>query len=334
MGPLTLSANHPRVSVVIPAYNAAPFIADTLASVFAQTYTSYEVIVVNDGSPDTPAFEQAIAPYRNRIVYLKQCNTGPSGARNRGIQEGRGEYVAFLDSDDQWLPRFLAEQMRILDADPAIDLLYSDGLIFGMSPLAGRTLMSVSPSRGEVTFESLVREACTVLTTCTIARRSTVIAAGLFDERFLRSEDFHLWLRMAYNGARIVHSPQVLVRHRRREGSLAHDTRAMIRAFVDVLQDLDMRLPLSAPLRAAIRRQTATREAELAVVEGKEHFFAGQYVDALQALQRACAMDPRWLTRVRLRIVGAAVRVAPRLLRRTYDIIRPAALPPPAKGVS
>ena len=328
------TTSNPRVSVIIPAYNAAPFIASTLESVCSQTFTDYEILIVNDGSPDTAEFEGALAPFLSRVIYLKQRNTGPSGARNHGIREARGEHVAFLDSDDQWLPDFLSTQMRILDGNPAIDLFYCDGLIFGQPPLAGRTLMSASPSRGDVTFDSLIREECTVLTTCTIARRQAVIDAGLFDERFLRSEDFHLWLRMAFRGARIAYNRQVLVRHRRREGSLAHDTVAMIHAFVEVLEDLDARLPLTAAQRALIRRQVAIKQADIALLGSKHLLLAGEYAAAAQALDRACALDPQRWHQTRLRMIRAALRVAPRLLRRTYEALRQPAVPAPAKELS
>ena len=89
----------PLVSVVIPAYNAASYITATLDSAFAQTLSDYEIIVVNDGSPDTPLLEEALQPYLGKIRYIKQENRGPSNARNTGIQASRGKYVAFLDSD-------------------------------------------------------------------------------------------------------------------------------------------------------------------------------------------------------------------------------------------
>ena len=308
----------PRVSVVIPCYNAAPFIAETLDSVFAQTCTDHEVLVVNDGSPDTPVFEQALAPYRRRIVYLTQGNTGPSGARNLAIRQARGEFVAFLDSDDVWLPVFLADQLRLLDADPGLDLLYSDGEIFGDSPLAGRTLMQGSPSRGPVTFESLVREDCTVLTSTTMARRQALLDAGLFDERFRRSEDFHLWLKMLLNGARVAYHERVLVRHRRREGSLAHDTAAMLRAFVEVTRDLAPRL--TEEQRALVEQQAARKEADVALLEAKAAFIAGHYPEAVAALDRASALEPRRPRQLRLRAIRTAMRIAPRLLRRAYAV--------------
>src|SRR4051812_28594915 len=100
----------PLVSVVIPAYNVGDFIAQALDSVLAQTYRHFEILVVNDGSPDTPVIEAALAPYRDRITYIAQENAGPSAARNAGIERGRGELIAFLDGDDIWLPTCLAEQ--------------------------------------------------------------------------------------------------------------------------------------------------------------------------------------------------------------------------------
>jgi glycosyltransferase involved in cell wall biosynthesis len=306
----------PRVSVVIPCYNSAEFIAETLDSVFAQTFRDHEVIVVNDGSPDTPAFEAAIAPYRSRLVYLKQRNTGPSGARNNAIRAARGEFVAFLDSDDQWLPTFLQEQVAAFDANRALDLLYSDAVVFGEGPLVGRTLMSGSPSEGPVTFESLVRQHCTVLTSTTMARRQALLASGLFDERFLRCEDFHLWLKMTLDGARLSYHRRVLVRHRRREGSLAHNTLAMIRAFVHVIRDLDARL--TPAQRAVVEEQAARRDAEIALIEAKQAFVAEHYPEAVAALDRACALERRIPQQLRLRAIRAAMRMAPRLLRRAY----------------
>jgi glycosyltransferase involved in cell wall biosynthesis len=99
------------VSVVIPAYNAAPYIAATLGSVFAQTFKSREVIVVNGGSPDTPALELALEPFPAKIRYIQQENRGASAARNAAIRAGREKYLAFLDSDDLCLPKLPAQQV-------------------------------------------------------------------------------------------------------------------------------------------------------------------------------------------------------------------------------
>ena len=311
------------VSVVIPAYNAAPFIGAALDSVFAQSFTDYEVIVVNDGSPDTPELERAVLPLRARIVYISQPNGGPSSARNTAIRRARGTYVAFLDSDDVWMPEYLAEQMRILTADPSLDLLYSNGVIFGDSPLAGRSQMDVTPSRGAVTFERLIEERCTVLTSCAVARRQALIEAGLFDERFTRCEDVHLWLRLAFRRRRMTYHRKPLVRHLRRRGSLSDDVTAMTHAFIDVLRDIDTALPVSPRQRALIRRHISDRQAHVALQEGKRLFLAEQYEAAAAALAHSSAREPSPWKQARLRALLVGLKVTPRLMRRLYDVLRP-----------
>src|SRR5258705_13769750 len=106
------------VSVVIPAFNVGDFIAQALDSVLAQKYRHFEIVVVNDGSPDTPVLEAALAPYRDRITYISQENAGPSAARNAGVERCRGDLIAFLDGDDIWLPDCLTEQVARANADP------------------------------------------------------------------------------------------------------------------------------------------------------------------------------------------------------------------------
>src|ERR1700682_3677216 len=97
----------PRVSIIIPSYKTADLIAACLDSVFAQTFQDFEAIVVNDGSPDTPELEKVLAPYLDRVVYIKQPNKRAAGARNTAIAQARGEFLAFLDSDDSWYPDHL-----------------------------------------------------------------------------------------------------------------------------------------------------------------------------------------------------------------------------------
>src|SRR2546430_792308 len=137
----------PRISVIIPAYKTAHLIAGCLDSVFSQTFQDFEALVVNDGSPDTPELETVLQPYMERIVYIRQPNKRAAGARNTAIQQARGEFLAFLDSDDSWLPDHLASQMKLVDADPSLDLVYSNALLIG-NPDRKRELMERCPSTG------------------------------------------------------------------------------------------------------------------------------------------------------------------------------------------
>ena len=98
----------PAVSVIIPAYRASRDIADALASVFSQTFTDFEVVVVDDGSPDAAELEVAVAPFRDRIRFIVQPNRGAGAARNTAIRASTGRLLAFLDADDRWTADFLA----------------------------------------------------------------------------------------------------------------------------------------------------------------------------------------------------------------------------------
>lgn len=306
----------PIVSVVIPAYKAAQYIGAALDSVFAQTFTDFEVIVVNDGSPDTDELERVLAPYRNGIVYIKQDNLGPSGARNAAIFSAQGEYIAMLDSDDVWMPEYLTEQVKVLQNNPQLDLNYFDALLFGNSALAGRTFMETAPSKGPVTFESLLRYECSIITSCTIARRQALIDAGLFDENFIRCEDFDLWLRLAHRGGRLSYQTQVLAHHRVHGESLAADPVKMVESQIEVLKKVERILPLSSTQKRLIETQLINCEAQINLERGKRHFMAGQYESAAAALKQANG----FYRSSKLRAVVFALRVAPRLLHLLYRL--------------
>lgn len=304
----------PAVSVIMPAYNVAPYIGEAVASVFAQTFTDYEVVIVNDGSPDTPQLEQALEPYRERIIYIKQENRGPSGARNKAITQAQGEYVALLDADDMWLPDYLAEQMKLLQADPALDLVYTDAVLFGDPSVGEQTFMQLTPSRGLVTLESLLSEHCTVITSCVVARKQALIDAGLFDEKFLRSEDFDLWVRLAHRGGRLTYQQQVLARHRLHKTSLAANSTKLFEGQIEVMRKTMRTLDLSPDAQKLATTRIAICEAHINLERGKQQFVAGDYVLAAQTLQRANV----FLRSHKLSIVLLLLRRAPGLLRRVY----------------
>ncbi|MCA1636367.1 MAG: glycosyltransferase family 2 protein [Acidobacteria bacterium] len=301
----------PSVSIIIPAYKIALFIGETLDSVFAQTFTGYEVIVVNDGSPDTEEFERALAPYAGRVRYFMQENLGAGAARNHGLREARGEYVAFLDGDDLWMPRYLEEQLKFIRGG-GFDLVYTDALLFGDSPLAGKTYMETAPSRGPVTFLSLIRNECNVITSGVVARRQPVIEAGLFDEGLRNAQDFELWARLAKHGARLAYQRKVLLRYRYHEGSLSGGVLNRIGREWRVTKQIAETYELTPEERAAVEAMLEQQQATLELETGRLHLLDEKYVEARAAFEKAQRVLPGW----KLRAALIVLRVAPRLLSK------------------
>jgi len=300
------------VSVVIPAYQCAQYIEETLNSVLAQTFAGYETIVVNDGSPDTEALEQALAPFITKIRYIQQPNGGPSAARNRGIREARGKYIAFLDGDDTWLPSHLAKQVELLESDPLLALVYSDSLYLqGDTPMW--TAFERVPQDVHVTFETLVEERCTIGTSSVVASRQALLEAGGFEDQRRRSEDFDLWLRMAHRGARMSYSPAVQVCHRAGNG-LAFDDNVMKQAQIDVYEKVLLTLPITGPQAELLCDKTQELRARLHLETAKQTLREGRFAEALEAARQARG----FLRSAKLGILVAGLRFSPSLLRSAY----------------
>jgi glycosyltransferase involved in cell wall biosynthesis len=304
----------PLVSVIIPAYQVAQYIAAALDSVLAQTFKDYEIIVVNDGSPDTAELERVLTPYRDRITYLRQENQGLGGARNTGVRAARGKYIAPLDADDLWDPEHLAAQVAVLEADPSLDVVYADARIFGDVPEAGRTLMELSPSAGEVTFERLVTRRCTVHVCVTVCRRETLLRAGLFDPALRRVEDFDMWLRIATQGGRIAYQRRVLGRYRRHAGSLSGDSVAMLETLLGVLAKAARDPNLSDAQRELLERQCSVERNSLELQKAKNALLAGDATAAVSHLTRVNGQRKS----LKLATIRMLLRVAPGLLRALY----------------
>ena len=305
----------PEVSVIIPTYNTTQFISEALDSVLAQTFKDYEIIVINDGSPDTDELERVLEPYREHIVYLKQENRGVSAARNAGIRAARGALIAQLDPDDLWEPDFLAFQVEAMRSDPTLDVLYPNALIFGDAPETGRELMDVCTSVGEVTFESLVTQRCVVHTIC-IVRRETLMRAGMYDESLRCSEDFDLWLRIVKQGGRISYHRRVLARHRRRRGSHTSNPVWLHRNVIKVLDKAEQTMNLTHAERETLERERLHYRAKLRFYEGKKAFFEGDAQAAIDGLAEANAFFRSRKTALVLWLL----RFAPRSLMKAYSL--------------
>ena len=206
-----LNYQQPRVSVIIPVYNNAEYICEAIASVLAQTYTDYEIIVINDGSTDN--LEQAIVPYRDRIRYLRQTNQGVSAARNRGLYLARGELIAFLDADDIYLPHKLEQQVAVFDANPNLGLVNSG---FQVIDADGNVIAQVKwwqdiPDLTEANW-ILYKP---ILPSAMMFRRQWLIDVGGFDRRFFAGEDIYLTLGIVARGCPTAWLTEITINYRR-----------------------------------------------------------------------------------------------------------------------
>lgn len=306
----------PKVSVVIPAFNIAPYITETLASVFSQTYPNLEVIVVNDGSPDTLDFEREIQPFLAKIVYLKKENGGASSARNAAIKAASGSLIAFLDGDDVWLPDFLAEQVEFL-RERRLDMVYADALIFGENASGEETYMQHSVSIGEVTTESLLAWECNVITSGTLVKREKLIAAGLFDETaaWRRGQDFEMWFRLAKLGARIGYQRKVLLKYRSRKGSLTGNHVQLAERNISVLAGIKSKYQLTPSEETVWKNQMAKSTAMYDVERGKAEILRGDF----KAARQSFASANRFYRNTKLTLVGLMLTVAPKTLKKFFE---------------
>jgi glycosyltransferase involved in cell wall biosynthesis len=316
-----------RVSVIIPAYDVAPYIAETLNSVFAQTKSAFEVIVVNDGSPDTKELEEVLQPFRDRIVYLKQENRGLSGARNTGLRAATGDLIALLDGDDIWMPQYIERQTQFLRSHPEYDLVYCNALFFGDPTYEGRQFMAVCPSEGEVTPAAIISRKCCVFVSVT-ARAEALREVG-FDESLRSCEDFDCWLRFTSSRRRIGYHRQILVQYRNRHASLSADAMWMAEWKLKVLKKARANWPKELNEAGLIETAIAQNVAELAILRGKQRLRTGDVNSALVEFTEA----KRYYRSAKMTALILLLRIAPGLMQYLVRL-RGMLLPTRKKGTT
>jgi glycosyltransferase involved in cell wall biosynthesis len=243
----------PVVSVIIPTYNRAALVREAVASVKAQTYRDFEIVVVDDASTD--ATVEALAPWRDVRVLRQARRRGVAAARNLGAAAARGQWLAFLDSDDLWLPAKLARQMTYLADRSGLSLCQTDEIwvrqgVKVNKPTAHRKVA------GRIFAASLER--CMISPSAVILRRRLFEAHGGFDEDLPAAEDYDLWLRLSWRyEAGLVDEPLVIKRggHPDQLSRQWGIDRFRIRALVKLLAEPD----LPAPYARAARRRLAAK---------------------------------------------------------------------------
>lgn len=228
----------PRVSVTIPTFNCARFLVRAISTALSQTYTDYEIIVVDDGSTD--GTRDVVAQFGDRVQYLYQPNGGLSSARNLALSRASGEFIAYLDADDMWYPHKLERQVAFLDAHKECGLVHSDVTIISDTDdvicyRANQETLREVPE-GYCTLDLLRR--CHIQVPTVLERRNCIERVGNFDERLKTAQDYLHWIRIATEGWAIGYIAEPLAMYRRTASSLSSSPRRVLEDFVIIFEAL------------------------------------------------------------------------------------------------
>lgn len=205
-----MEKENPLVSIIIPTYNRAHFLKEAINSVLSQTYKNWELIIVDDGSTDNTS--EVVRGFADkRIVYLKQENMGAPVARNRGIKESKGEYIAFLDSDDIWLPQKLQRQLEIFNTSRLNPRVVYTGIQYIDSKGSPKQRKKNALYRGNI-FCYLLRKNVTT-TSAILAKKECFDKCGLFDENLPSRQELDMLIRISLLFS-VDYAPEILTLER------------------------------------------------------------------------------------------------------------------------
>jgi glycosyltransferase involved in cell wall biosynthesis len=288
------------ISVIITAYNVAPFIREAVDSALAQTCRNIEVIVIDDGSLDGSA-ERLADLSDTRLRVVRESHRGSAAARNAGLRLASGALVAFLDADDRWAPENLERQRAFLSAHPELDMTFSHSLVIDEG---GRSLgFKCSSCAGTLSLAELLRANEIGNGSCVLARREALDQAGWFNPALIGCIDIDVWMRIASLRPRNVAAiPEVLTFYRRRPGQISGDWRRMEAAYLQILGELRRVAPL------------VVKEEENRSRAGRYRYYArlareaGEAGTAARMLATGFCWAPFWLIAdARTWLIGLAV---------------------------
>ncbi|NEQ66045.1 MAG: glycosyltransferase [Symploca sp. SIO2D2] len=287
----------PTISVIIPAYNAESTIKETIDSILNQTFTDFELIVINDGSQDS-TLEVVSSISDSRIRVFSFSNAGVSAARNRGIGEAKGKYFSFIDADDLWTPDKLEAQLAALQANPQAAVAYS---WTDWVDESGQFLRpgSHSKSHGNVLSELLFRDFIASGSNPLI-RKEALTQVGGFDESLTPAADWEMWLRLA-GKYEFVNVPSAQILYRVSPNSMSAN---IWRMEAESLEIIDRVFAQGAESLQNLKKQVLGERYKyltLKAVEGKLERKRG--LSAARFFLHAIRYDPSWLTRTKLMLI-------------------------------
>ncbi len=279
----------PEVSVIIPTYNAAAYLPDALQSALAQTVLDLEVLVVDDGSTDETA--TLMRTYGPPVRYLPQPNGGVAAARNRGIAESRGRYVAFLDADDVWLPHKLERQLAALAGRQGFRACCTAYRVVAadLAPLRMQHSLRSNPTLEHLlTIGNVIGTPSTVL-----AERALFLEQGGFDPALSQCADWEMWLRLAAVTS-FLYLDEPLIQYRQHGANMSRQVPLLEKDSLRVLEK-GFAMP-ALPDSLQSRRRSAF--AHTYMVLAGSYYHAGAYASSLRCLLRSLLLDPRQIGRL------------------------------------
>lgn len=276
----------PKVSVIIPAYNAERFIGQTIESVFAQTFQDFEIIVIDDGSTDKTA--EIVESFD--VQCIRRTNGGVSNARNAGMEKAKGKYIAFLDADDLWEVTKLEKQVSVLDANEYIGLCYT---AIERVDENGQSLYYNEVSDYPDDTEALLLYSCIIPNPSTaMMRRNLFEQFGGFDLNFTNYEDWEYWLRLSLQ-TRFAPVNEYLVKYRMVKGSASCNPQAVERDLKLILEKF-----FTTPgLKEKYRRLQGRSFSNNWMIVAGDYLHAGNKLSSIRCVWRALRFYPRNIAR-------------------------------------
>jgi glycosyltransferase involved in cell wall biosynthesis len=271
------------VSAVIPTYNRADYLPQAIDSVLGQTHPVREVIVVDDGSTDDTG--RVVASYGNRVRYIRRENGGEAAGRNTGVQAATQEWVAFLDSDDMWLPQKIEAQAAALSAYPESGLCYcEDGQPDSNSRFEGSP--RIVPPRPKESMYRLLLDRSLVGISTVMVRRELMLAVAPFDTTLHWGVDWELLARLA-RITEFVEVDETLVYYRLHAGSITANLDVRVRYGVEAVRKI-----YSDPAAARFRSRLPQKVSEIIADAGTDLYYSGAHSAARRLLLQAVAACP------------------------------------------
>ena len=279
----------PEVSVIIPSYNCAKYLTDAVDSVLNQTFRDYEVLVIDDGSTDDT--EAVMSRYGEPVRYFHQPNSGVANARNRGINESHGRYVAFLDADDTWRQDKLEAQVTALRKNPHYQACYT---AFAVVSSDLRPLCITRSRRHGGALEDLLLRGNAIATPSTVVlSRSLFEAVGRFDPSLSQCADWDMWVRIARR-TEFLYLDLPLATYRQHGANMSRDASLLER---DSMRVLDKGFAMPCLGDSITKRRRAAFARNYMVLAGT-YLHAGCYADFVRCAARAVALDVRQFSRL------------------------------------